>query len=78
MAASFGAGMEETFKILWRDIGCPIGPGLYPFAGKLIRVRQHHIDAAAENPDAVCTVVCDNPLAAVPSYALTSIDPDLS
>jgi hypothetical protein len=68
--------METTFKILWRDLGCPIEPGSYPFAGKLIRVRQHHIDTAAGNPDAVCTVVCADPLSDDPKYGLASIDPE--
>ena len=47
----------ETFNVLWRDLGCPIAPGKYPYAGKSILVKQVHIDAVAGNPDAVCTVV---------------------
>ena len=53
--------MTETFNILWRDIGCPIEPGTYSFAGNNIRVQQIHIDAAAGNPEAVFTVVDISP-----------------
>jgi hypothetical protein len=66
--------METTFKILWRDLGCPIETWSYHFAEKLIRVRRHHIDAAAGNPEAVCTVVCADPLSDDPKYGIGLID----
>ena len=67
--------MTETFNILWRDVGCPIEPGNYDFAGKSIRVRQINIDEAAGDPEAVCTVVAITPLLGeIMYYILGTVD----
>jgi hypothetical protein len=69
--------MEKRFTIRWRELGSPTEPGYYSFAeGKRVRVRQHNIYAAEGNPDAICVIMCGNPLAEDPKYALGSIDPD--
>ena len=51
------ARVSDTFNILWRDLGSPIEPGWYLFAGKRIHVARSNILAAACNPDAVFPAV---------------------
>jgi hypothetical protein len=62
--------VTETFNILWRDIGCPMEPGTYTYAGKPIRVGRRHIDAAQGNPDAVFCVL-DISAGGEPRYVLS-------
>ena len=60
----------ETFNIFWRDVGCPIEPGTYIFAGKSIRVRQINIEEAVGNAEAVCTVMGVTPPVGATKYYL--------
>jgi hypothetical protein len=43
-------------KVNWHDVGCPDGPGSYPFKDGTITVRQQEIDVWIDRPDARFTV----------------------
>ena len=46
-----------AFSIRWGDLGCPTTPGNYEYQGKMIAVKQLHIDTADGDPDAVFSVL---------------------
>jgi hypothetical protein len=59
-------------KVTWEDLGCPEGPGTYPFRDGTINIRQREIDVWMERPDARFTVSGFRPWTGRPQYALGS------
>ena len=65
---------EHRFRILWSDIGCPITPGRYLFQGRPVAVLQAHIEAAKNDPDTICKVICSQARAGGERYSITSVE----
>ena len=57
-------------KVNWHDVGCPDGPGSYPFKDGTINVRQQEIDVWIGRPDARFTVRGFRQWTGEPHYAL--------
>jgi hypothetical protein len=57
-------------KVTWEDLGCPDGPGKYPFNEGMINVRQQEIDVWIQHPGARFTVSGFRPWTGKPQYAL--------
>ena len=57
-------------KVTWQDLGCPDGPGSYPFKDGTINVSQQEIDIWIEHPDARFTVSSFRPWTGRTQYAL--------
>jgi hypothetical protein len=61
-------------KVNWHDVGCPDGPGSYPFKDGTIIVRQQEIDVWIDRPDARFTVRGFRQWTGEPRYALGEYD----
>jgi hypothetical protein len=57
-------------KVTWEDLGCPDGPGSYPFKDGTLNVRQEEIDVWIEHPGARFTVSRFRPWTGGAQYAL--------
>ena len=57
-------------KVTWQDLGCPDGPGSYPFKDGTINVTQQEIDVWIEHPGARFTVSSFRPWTGRTQYAL--------
>jgi hypothetical protein len=57
-------------KVTWENLGCPDGPGIYPFKDGTINVSQQEISVWIEHPGARFIVRSFRPWTGEPQYAL--------
>ena len=65
---------EAHMKVNWHDVGCPDGPGSYPFKDGTINVTQQEIDVWIKHPSARFTVSSFRPWTGKAQYGLGKYD----